>query len=513
MSNSSQPPQGSSLENTSKLGITQWLVLAVAAIGFLFDTYELLMTPLVLAPALSELLGVPPNHPDVTSWVGRVLWMTALCGGFFGLLGGMLIDRFGRKTVMVASIFIYSFSPVLAGLSTSLEWLIFFRCTTFVGVCVEFVAAVTWLAELFPDKRTRELAIGWTQAFASVGGLLVTAVSALITSLANDGRLTYLPETIGNAPWRYTLMTGLLPAIPIALLLPFVPESQVWKQRKLAGTLGRPSFKELFSPALARTTIVATLLSACAYAAAFGTLQATVTQGVPGLPVERLDEPRKEMGKLTKANAVITKELADLEKDSDKSKDLNKTLLGNLKAMGKINKEKIQPERERVQFQQELGGLGGRILLALALGYIVSRRRILQLFQLPGLITIPLVWFWVYFQQPEYFAWGVFLAGVFTAAQFSYFGEYLPKVFPMHLRGTGGSFATNIGGRMFGTSAALLTTNILAPNLGLLSPNLAALNTFEKVTIAAGIVGTVVFAIGLLLSFFLPEPPREESHS
>ena len=513
MSNSSQPPQGSSLENTSKLGITQWLVLAVAAIGFLFDTYELLMTPLVLAPALSELLGVPPNHPDVTSWVGRVLWMTALCGGFFGLLGGMLIDRFGRKTVMVASIFIYSFSPVLAGLSTSLEWLIFFRCTTFVGVCVEFVAAVTWLAELFPDKRIRELAIGWTQAFASVGGLLVTAVSALITSLANDGRLTYLPETIGNAPWRYTLMTGLLPAIPIALLLPFVPESQVWKQRKLAGTLGRPSFKELFSPALARTTIVATLLSACAYAAAFGTLQATVTQGVPGLPVERLDEPRKEMGKLTKANAVITKELADLEKDSDKSKDLNKTLLGNLKAMGKINKEKIQPERERVQFQQELGGLGGRILLALALGYIVSRRRILQLFQLPGLITIPLVWFWVYFQQPEYFAWGVFLAGVFTVAQFSYFGEYLPKVFPMHLRGTGGSFATNIGGRMFGTSAALLTTNILAPNLGLLSPNLAALNTFEKVTIAAGIVGTVVFAIGLLLSFFLPEPPREESHS
>ena len=513
MSNSSQPPQGSSLENTSKLGITQWLVLAVAAIGFLFDTYELLMTPLVLAPALSELLGVPPNHPDVTSWVGRVLWMTALCGGFFGLLGGMLIDRFGRKTVMVASIFIYSFSPVLAGLSTSLEWLIFFRCTTFVGVCVEFVAAVTWLAELFPDKRTRELAIGWTQAFASVGGVLVTAVSALITSLANDGRLTYLPETIGNAPWRYTLMTGLLPAIPIALLLPFVPESQVWKQRKLAGTLGRPSFKELFSPALARTTIVATLLSACAYAAAFGTLQATVTQGVPCLPVERLDEPRKEMGKLTKANAVITKELADLEKDSDKSKDLNKTLLGNLKAMGKINKEKIQPERERVQFQQELGGLGGRILLALALGYIVSRRRILQLFQLPGLITIPLVWFWVYFQQPEYFAWGVFLAGVFTVAQFSYFGEYLPKVFPMHLRGTGGSFATNIGGRMFGTSAALLTTNILAPNLGLLSPNLAALNTFEKVTIAAGIVGTVVFAIGLLLSFFLPEPPREESHS
>src|SRR5205085_1235118 len=83
-----------------------------------------------------------------------------------------LIDRLGRKSVMIGSIFVYSLSPVLAGLSTNLAWLIFFRCTTFVGVCVEFVAAVTWLSELFPDKRQRELVVGWTQAFASVGGLV-----------------------------------------------------------------------------------------------------------------------------------------------------------------------------------------------------------------------------------------------------------------------------------------------------------------------------------------------------
>src|SRR5256712_8503371 len=93
---------------------TAWLVLIVAAIGFLFDTYELLMTPLVLAPALSELLRVPPNHPEVTTWVGRVLWMTDLCGGVFGLLGGWLVARLGRKSVMAGSIFVYSVSPLLA---------------------------------------------------------------------------------------------------------------------------------------------------------------------------------------------------------------------------------------------------------------------------------------------------------------------------------------------------------------------------------------------------------------
>src|SRR6516225_10490889 len=175
------------------MGKTAWLVVIVAAIGFLFDTYELLMTPLILGPALSELLGVPQAHPDVRDWIGRVLWMTALSGGIFGLLGGWLIDRLGRKSVMVASIFVYSICPVLAGLSTGLVWLIIFRCATFVGVCVEFVAAVTWLSELFPDKRQRELAVGWTQAFASVGGLLVTGVSAGVGSLVRNQALRALP--------------------------------------------------------------------------------------------------------------------------------------------------------------------------------------------------------------------------------------------------------------------------------------------------------------------------------
>src|SRR3954468_25012917 len=107
------------------------------------------MLPVIAAPAISELLGVPPNNPEVRSWISTLLWLSALSGGIFGLLGGWLIDRFGRKRIMAASIFVYSFSPVAAAMSTSLGAFIFFRCATFIGVCVEFVAAITWLAELF----------------------------------------------------------------------------------------------------------------------------------------------------------------------------------------------------------------------------------------------------------------------------------------------------------------------------------------------------------------------------
>src|SRR6187401_679099 len=165
-----------------KFTTTQWLIIIVAAIGFLFDTYELLMTPLVGVPAIAELLKLPANHPAVTEWMGRMLWMTALCGGVFGLLGGWLIDRFGRKRIMVASIFVSALSPFAAAFSTTLEAFVFFRCTTFIGVCVEFVAAITWLAELFPDKQQKERVLGWTQAFASLGGILVTSIGAWINT-------------------------------------------------------------------------------------------------------------------------------------------------------------------------------------------------------------------------------------------------------------------------------------------------------------------------------------------
>ena len=491
----------SSVSPAAPQGKTVCLVVIVAAIGFLFDTYELLMTPLVLAPALSELLQVPPNHPDVTAWVGRVLWMSALSGGIFGLFGGWLIDRLGRKSVMAGSIFVYSLSPVMAGLSPDLAWLVFFRCATFVGVCVEFVAAVTWLSELFPEKRQRELVVGWTQAFASVGGLLVTGASAGIGYLVHNDMLPSLP--VGdptNPAWRFTLMTGMIPALLIVFLLPFVPESAVWLERKRSGTLKRPRFGELFNARLLRTTLVATILSACAYAAAFGTLQVTVAQGVPGMP--KLADARAEMLPLIKANQALGKELKSLPKDSLTFAEKETEFNANLKKIGKINKEKIQPQREHVQTMQELGGLAGRILLALGLMVIVSKRLLLWMFQVPGLVIIPLVWFWVFQNQPDYFTLGVFLTGACIVSQFSFFGEYLPKVFPVHLRGTGGA----------------LTASRRQPSSGVVAPVVAQWTgggpvTPANVAYAAGVTGLLVFAVGFIVSFFLPEPPREVSGS
>ena len=81
---------------------------------------------------------------------------------------------------------VYAVSTLASGYATSLPWLLILRCGVFAGVCVEFVAAVAWLAELFDNPQQREKVLGYTQAFSSIGGLLVAVANALAVQLAGQ---------------------------------------------------------------------------------------------------------------------------------------------------------------------------------------------------------------------------------------------------------------------------------------------------------------------------------------
>ena len=437
-------------EPMPRLTMSQWLVCFVAALGFAFDIYELLMLPLIVRPALMELLGARPGTPEFNFWVGMLFYIPAMAGGVFGLLGGYLTDRFGRRQVLLWSILVYAGSAFAAGFATDIYTLLVLRCFTFVGVCVEFVAAVAWLAELFPEPKRRERVIGWTQAFSSVGGLMVTGAYYLAVTWSQS-----LPAVAGgHEPWRYTLMSGLIPAIPLIIIRPFLPESPTWMEKKQAGTLRRPSIASLFEPALRRTTIVTTIMFACSYGAAFGAIQ-HMPRIVPGLAeVQGLARPAVEQ-------IVST-----------------------------------------VQAWQEVGGLLGRIALAFLVVRIVSRRGLLRLFQVPGLAVMPLFFVMAPGNSVDFAKWGIFLCGLLTVAQFSFWGNYLPRVYPTHLRGTGEAFAANVGGRMIGTSAALVTTQLanVMPGGG----------PAVKLAYAAATVGGAVYVIGLAASFWLPEPKSEK---
>ena len=151
---------------------------------------------------------------------------------------------------------------------------------------------------------------------------------------------------------------------------------------------------------------------------------------------------------------------------------------------------------------QEIGGLVGRLLLAFLIVRIVSRRRLIRLFQIPGLIVMPLVFAVVATSSLTWLYPGLFLAALLTVGQFSFWGNYLPGVYPVHLRGTGESFAANIGGRLVGTSFAWVTATLA------ITPDRAFAPT--KIALLAAIIGFSVYLLGLIASFWLPEPKQEE---
>ena len=115
---------------------------------------------------------------------------------------------------------------------------------------------------------------------------------------------------------------------------------------------------------------------------------------------------------------------------------------------------------------------------------------------------LPLVFWYAGTHSLALTRWGMFFAGFFTVAQFSFWGNYLPRVYPTHLRGTGEGFAANIGGRMLGTGFAFVTTQLTNVMPGATPP--------MRLANAAALVGLFVYLMGLIVSRWLPEPKGEE---
>jgi MFS family permease len=479
---------------------TQWLICVIASIGFAFDIYELLMLPLIIKPAIAALSapivdelvrgGMPrpqaaalwvPGGEMYVQWARTLFFVPAIAGGIFGLVGGYLTDLLGRRRVLTFSILLYALAAFSSGFATSLGQLLFLRCLVFIGVCVEFVAAVAWLAELFPNPAQRERVLGYTQAFSSLGGLLVALANVTAANLA-----TSLPAIHGgHEAWRYTLISGVIPALPLILIRPFLPESPEWERKRAAGVLKRPSFAELFSPELARTTIVTTLVFAASYGVAFGAIQQ--------LP--------QILGAPNRGHVEILSEGADARAQ----------LVAAAKARGEapppeprlrqISGNAVDQAVAKVTFWQEIGGLFGRCALAVLAGVIVGRRLLLRIFQIPCLVVVPLFFWWIAGQLAnqgslDSIKVGIFIAGFLTVAQFSFWGNYIPRVFPLHLRGTGESFAANIGGRVIGTAAAWLTLTFSESR----PPDPA------KMAVVGAIVAGTYALVGAILTQWLPEP-------
>ena len=70
----------------SRLTPTQWVICAVAALGFAFDLYEIVILPLVVRPVLMTVGNLKPGSREFNLWVGLMFYVPLACGGVLGCL-------------------------------------------------------------------------------------------------------------------------------------------------------------------------------------------------------------------------------------------------------------------------------------------------------------------------------------------------------------------------------------------------------------------------------------------
>jgi len=136
--------------------------------------------------------------------------------------------------------------------------MLIFRCTTLVGVSVEFVAATAWLAELFAERKQERPSSDYAGVF-----VYRRAAHERSELFESDDRPFAAGIHGGHEAWRYTVLWGILPAIPLLVVRPFLPESPIWLKKKRRERSSGPALWSC-SSGIRKTALLTCLMMACA---------------------------------------------------------------------------------------------------------------------------------------------------------------------------------------------------------------------------------------------------------
>src|SRR5215468_3362771 len=91
---------GSAADRSEPISLYHWLVVLLAASGWLFDCTGQRIFVLSREPALRELLGAAAGDDTVRRWGGIATFLLMIGWATGGILFGLFSDRYGRVKAM-----------------------------------------------------------------------------------------------------------------------------------------------------------------------------------------------------------------------------------------------------------------------------------------------------------------------------------------------------------------------------------------------------------------------------
>ncbi|KAE8368436.1 general substrate transporter [Aspergillus caelatus] len=179
--------------------------------------------------------------------------VTSLCSGgaFFGaIVAGLTADKLGRKAAIYFGCALFTIGAVLQGAAYTIAQMAVGRVVVGFGVGSAAMVVPLYIAEVAPAKARGRL-IGLNNMSITGGQVISYAIGAAFANV--------------NHGWRYMVGLGALPALILAALMPFCPESPrhlVYNHRQeeardvLRRVYGHPSDVQLAS-------VLASISAAC----------------------------------------------------------------------------------------------------------------------------------------------------------------------------------------------------------------------------------------------------------
>ena len=188
------------------------LAVAVAALGYFVDLFDLVLFSILRIPSLKA-LGI--TDPEQLTTVGKRLLDIQLTGMLLGGIAfGMMGDRLGRLKTLFGSILLYSLANVLNAFVTDVWQYEVLRFVAGFGLAGELGAGITLVAELLP---TAKRGIG-TTAVATVG--LMGAVAAGVVG--------------SYVPWNWCYLIGGVMGLLLLVMRVGVSESGLFEGTRAA---------------------------------------------------------------------------------------------------------------------------------------------------------------------------------------------------------------------------------------------------------------------------------------
>lgn len=198
------------LENKAKTGDNARFVYILAFFsiigGFLFgyDTGVVSGAMILLADVFSL------NHV----WQELIVSVTVGSAALFSIIGGIINEKFGRKTTILIASLIFTVGSIFLGASFNKEMLLVGRIIVGIGIGLVSMTVPMYIAECSPS-HLRGYLVTLNNSAITFGQFAASVIDGLFSNIKPNG-------------WRYMLGLAAFPAIVQFIGFLFLPESPRW---------------------------------------------------------------------------------------------------------------------------------------------------------------------------------------------------------------------------------------------------------------------------------------------